>query len=236
MVKTRLDQKLLNKLEKKTRYSKKYLREQISKKAGRLGISSEALLVIWSKKERIGTSLYQRKLSNSIQAEIRFALPSIFPQVQTRPQITPKDSKKPRSIKIDPLSAAIEYLIQDEELWDRCKDLIKAPRNFDRVFREATTVLEDRLKNLSGEKGMRPTDLVGKVLNPDPNRAVLKVSDERFEQEGFFSICKGLMLSFRDTTHHELSDKFTRQDALKFCGFIDSLLGILSQAEKQQVI
>ncbi len=235
MDKTRLDQKLLDKLKEKTGYSKKYLREQISKKAGRLGISSEALLVIWAKKEGIGTALYQRNLPDSIQAEIRFALPSIFPQVRMKSQITPKENIKPRLIKRDPLSAAIEYLIQDEELRDRCKDLIKAPRNFDRVFREATTVLEDRLKKLSGERRVRPINLVGKVLNPDPEKAVLKVSNENFEQEGFFSICKGLMLSFRATTHHELSDKFTREDALKFCGFIDSLLSILNQAEKQQV-
>lgn len=230
MSKARLDPKLLKKLGERTNHKEKYLREQISKKASRGNISSEAVLILWAKKEEIGTAVYQRKLPADIRAEVRDFLPSIFAVGQkTRVQ-----KEKVKLEKKSSLSLAIEYLIQDEELYDRCGDLIRARRNFDRVFREATTVLEDRIKRLSNVKGMRPVDLVGKVLNPDPIKAILKVSEEKFEQEGFFSICKGLMLSFRATTHHELSDKFSREDALKFCGFVDSLLSILGQASKQK--
>lgn len=70
-MKQRLDKNLLAKLIIKTGKSEKYLREQISKKANKLGIYSEAVLVILAKQAGIGTSRYQRLLSPHIQAEIR---------------------------------------------------------------------------------------------------------------------------------------------------------------------
>ena len=139
--------------------------------------------------------------------------------------------KKPTGVnRKSQVVAAIEYLLQDEELRERCKDLLKASKHYDRAIREATTVLDDRLKKLTGIKGMLPQALIGKVLNPDPQKAVVVVSSDCSEQEGFFSICKGLGLSFRNPTHHNLSNKFTQQDAMKFCGFIDAILAVLKQA------
>jgi uncharacterized protein (TIGR02391 family) len=108
--------------------------------------------------------------------------------------------------------------------------LLKARKHYDRAIREATTVLDDRLKKLTGIRGMMPQDLIGKALNPDPAKAAIVVSSDRAEQEGFFSICKGLGLSFRNPTHHNLSNKFSQQDAMKFCGFIDAILALLNQA------
>jgi hypothetical protein len=99
------------------------------------------------------------------------------------------------------------------------------------VFREATTVLDDRLKKLGAITGyMNPIAVVAKVLNPDPKQAIIKVSTEPAEQDGMFSICKGLTLAFRGPLHHALRDDLTRAAALKFCGFIDHLLAILDKA------
>jgi len=227
----RLDSKLLEKLTNKTGKSQKYLREQISKKANKLGISSEAAQILWAKEKGLGTASYQRKLSPGIQEEVRNSLPSVFAQL--RPSETPAQKKATTVNRKSQVAAAIEYLLQDEELRDRCKDLLRAKKHYDRPIREATTVLDDRLKKLSGIKNMLPQDLIGKVLNPDPQKAVIVVSSERPEQEGFFSICKGLGLSFRNPTHHNLSNKFTQQDAMKFCGFIDAILALIGQGKVQ---
>lgn len=231
---TRLDQVLLQKVVKKTRKPEKYIREQISKRANRLAISSEAALVLWAKQLSVGTGTSQRKLSPTIQTEIRETLPAVFsPPARSRVN---KEPEIKRNSQKSTVAMAIEYLITDEELRDRCKDLIRASRNFDRVFREATTVLENRIKKLSNVRGLRGADLVSKVINGKLDRAILKVSNEAYEQQGFHDICRGLMLAFRDTTHHDLSNKFRREDALKFCGFVDIILGVLGNAVKQEVI
>jgi hypothetical protein len=130
---------------------------------------------------------------------------------------------------VSPLRAAIDYLLSDEELKRRCADLLTARGSFDRVFREATTVLDDRLKKLAGIKSkVNPADLVARVLHP--SKAILIVSEHADEQEGFYSICKGLFAAFRNPAHHALNDKLTREDALRFCGFMDAMLTILKQA------
>lgn len=234
MGKIRLDQNLIKKISKKTNHKEEYVRQRISKQAGKLGITSEAFLVVWAKKENIGTAVYQRNLHACIRTEIRDTLPIFFSrEFQKARALNINQKEGARRPRKSSLSLAIEYLIEDEELYSRCRGLIKASKHFDRALREATTVLEDRIKNLSGLEGMKPVNLVGKALNPNPPGAVLKISSKKSEQEGFFNICKGLMLSFRNPTHHKLSDEFTRQDALKFCGFIDSLLRILGQAQKK---
>lgn len=177
MSKRRLDPNLLKRLSEKTGTTEKYLREQISKKASRYGISSEAELVLWAKSVGLGSSHYQRSLPVHLQQEIRETLPLVFDdaKTRTRPPLQKQRNVTPKGKP--PILVAVDYLIQDEELHDRCRDLIRAPRNFDRVFREATTVLDDRLKKLSGVKRkMKPVDLVALVVNPDPEKAILKVS------------------------------------------------------------
>lgn len=225
----RLNDRLLQKIANRTTKDKKYVREQISKRASKLGISSEAAMVLKAKELDIGTAHYQRNLQPHIQQQIRDLLPVLFAPSRLF-KLPGKKSMASRGK--DVLLAAIEYLITDDELRNRCTDLLKAKGNFDRVFREATTVLEDRLRKLAGitDKGIDPSHLVVEVLHP--NKPILRVSSNNDEQEGFFFICKGLFQAFRNPTHHQLSEKFTREDALRFCGFLNSLLVILEQPRK----
>ena len=226
----RLDPDLLEKLHTKLHKPKQYLREQISKKAGRLGVSSLAAQVIWAQQERLGITQALNRMPAEVRDEVRSAQAAT--PVRGGNRHSPANIKKTGLHKQPSITrATIDSLLQDHQLRGRCKDLLLAKQHFDRAFREATTVLDDRLKNKSGITNLNPLNLIGKALNPDPQKAAIEVSAKKDEQEGFHGICKGVMLAFRNKAHHELSDKFTREDALKFCGFIDAILGILEQAK-----
>jgi len=122
--------------------------------------------------------------------------------------------------------------IKDEELKGRCADLLSAPSNFDRAINQATQVLEDRIRTMSSSnQDLTGTQLVNTVIKSEIGKTVLKVSDDDGEQKGFADICRGVMFAFRNPTHHQISDKFGREDALKVCAFIDSLLGVIEKAD-----
>lgn len=227
MPKRQLDNDLLDKLVAKTDKSKQYLREQISRKAGKLGVSSLAAQLIWAKQLSIGITHALNRALPEVREEVRSAhsAPAARQEHGIIASKVPAKKKQQQTIT----GATIDILLRDKQLRERCRDLLLANKHFDRAFREATTVLDDRLKKKSGIKNLNPQNLVGKVLNPDPKKAVIEVSAEKDEQEGLHGICKGVMLAFRNKSHHELSEKFTREDALKFCGFIDAILAVVDQ-------
>jgi uncharacterized protein (TIGR02391 family) len=128
--------------------------------------------------------------------------------------------------------SSIYNSIKDEELKSRCTDILTASSNFDRVINQASQVLEDRIRTKSGlDRSFVGIKLISKALNTDRSKSVLIVSENNEEHEGFCHICRGIMLAFRNPTHHYLSDSFKREDALKFTAFIDSLLKILHKCE-----
>jgi uncharacterized protein (TIGR02391 family) len=226
-----LDPALLKKLQRATGgKSLQYIREQISRKASKLGISSVAAQIVWAKEHGKGVAHALNALPAEIREEVRNA--QRIGKASPRTLKATDRSARPAARTHHAITAAtVNSLLQDETLRDRCKDLLAARKHFDRVFREATTVLDDRLKATSGIKNMNPVNLIGKALNPDPKLAIIEISPEPDEQRGFHAICQGVMLAFRNKAHHSLSDKFTREDALKFCEFIDTILGAITQAD-----
>jgi len=121
--------------------------------------------------------------------------------------------------------------IFDKELKERCSDILTAPGNFDRVINQATTVLEDRIRSKSKLSNLIGVDLVNRAINPEPNKSVLVIGDSKEEHEGVHYICKGIMLAFRNPTHHKITGKYSREDALKVCAFIDNILSIIEEAK-----
>jgi hypothetical protein len=229
MPKPHLDADLLEKLRKKTGKRPQYLREQISRKASKLGVSSRAAQIIWAQNQGIGVAHALNRSAPEIRQEVR-SVPGGQATVARVPTHSSRSAQRVARRPAAITAAMIDHLLLDQPLRDRCKVMLLAPRHYDRVVRESTTVLDDRLKTKTGITHMNPLNLVGKVLNPSPLKAVIEVSAKAEVQEGFYSICKGVMLAFRDQTHHSLSDKFTQQDALKFCGLIDILLATIEQA------
>lgn len=230
-----LDAKLLDKIAKKlSKKKRERINVMVSKMAHKFGVSSEAALVILAKQLNIGTANYQKKLEPNKQAEIRDLLPIIFTE-----RIKTKIPQKSSSYKTKVLSrrtklkAAIDYLIEDQELKDRCQDLLLASSKFDRPINQATLVLEDRIRNKA-----KPTqrlvgvNLVNYAFKGDLTKTILKVSNNPDEQGGFASIIRGVMLAFRNLTHHHIVNTFTREEALKVCGFIDVLLKVVDNATK----
>ena len=125
--------------------------------------------------------------------------------------------------------------IRDEELKSRCADILTASSNFDRVVNQASQVLEDRIRTKSGlDRSFVGIKLISKALNADRSKSVLIVSENNEEHEGFCHICRGIMLAFRNPTHHYLSDSFKREDALKFTAFIDNLLQIVDKCKNNK--
>jgi len=122
--------------------------------------------------------------------------------------------------------------IKDEELKSRCADILSAPSNFDRVINQATQILENRIRTKSGlDRSFVGIKLINKALNSDSSKSVLIASENNDEHEGFCHICRGIMLAFRNPTHHYLSDSFLREDALKFTVFVDNLLKIVDKCK-----
>lgn len=228
MAKATLNLDLLKKMARASGKTTQYVREQISKRASRLTITSPAAQILWAKELHIGTAHALRKATDSVKNEVRDELrsgsESTAPLAKTH--TARSVTGRARAKILD--RATVSYVLQDEQLRTRCVDLIVAVKHHDRALREATTVLEDRVKKLSGIKGMTAVPLFGKALNPDPTKAVVVISDEKEEQAGIYHICLGVMEVFRNKTHHNLSNSFTQIDAMKFCGFVDTLLAVLA--------
>lgn len=220
-----LDAELLTKMASKKGKPKQYLREQISRRASRGTVSSLAAQLLWAKEMGIGIALPLRRADQSVRDEVR----ENRPPTSVRLTHTHSNRADLHKRKRATVAGAINFVLEDSELRGRCRDLLLAKKHYDRVVREATTVLDDRLKTTTGISHMNPTALVGKVLSPDPTKAVIVVSADRDEQQGVFNLCSGVMLAFRNKAHHSLSNSFTQTDALKVCAFIDALLAVIGK-------
>jgi len=234
-----LDRKLMEKIA--TKVGKKDLtliNGMVSRRAAKLGVSAEAALVILAREYNIGVSTYQRKLDSAKQGEIRDNLTVFFPAQKGNTGHTVGTGNsglsKPNVSKRSSLKSAIEYLIQDEELKTRCQDILLASSNFDRPVNQATLVLEDRIR----KKAQPPHKLVGENLvgyafNEDLSKTVLRVaSSDSDDQRGFTQILRGIVPAFRNKTHHHIINSFSREEAMRVCGFVDVLLRVVDSSTK----
>lgn len=235
MAKRRLDKKLLDKIAAKLGIQRTAVNVKVSQKASKLGISSEAALIILAKGLGIGTAHYQRKLDPTKQAEVRDSLPSVFATQRVNRKRTTGTASQVKSYvsKRAILKSAVEYLLQDEQLRDRCGDLLLAQSNFDRAISQATLVLEDRIRaKAEPSRRMGGENLVGYAFNAELEKTVLKISNNPDEQRGFTCILRGIVPAFRNLTHHHITNTFTREEALQVCSFIDVLLRVVDNSVK----
>lgn len=137
-----------------------------------------------------------------------------------------------------PKAAKPVLVIHDSELETRCSDLLSAPGAYDRVIREATTVLEDRIRKKVTHKvlsGIIPNsadqigeNLVNKVFNPDS--PVLSISSEKDKRVAFRKMLVGIFAYLRNPYHHRIDPATEWSWAWSSVGFIDELLDVIDNS------
>ena len=133
-------------------------------------------------------------------------------------------------------------VIKDDELRERCSDLLNSPDNYDRVIREATTILEDRMRNkcphetlsqLIPQSADQTGDkLVNKLFAPD--NPVLSISSDKHNRIAFHRILLGAVSYLRNPYHHKLDPNTEWSWAWSTVGFIDRLLADIESCEVVQ--
>ncbi len=166
------------------------------------------------------------------QFEIKASLPNDLGKVSKQTINTPYGQVNVVFKKLRHETGSLYSSIKDPTLKGRCLDLLSAQGHFDRVINQATQVLEDRIRQKSGQdNSLTGTQLVNTVLKGDLSRTILKFSNNPSEQQGICDICRGIMQAFRNPSHHTILDNITREDALKVCAFIDKLLELVDSAD-----
>ena len=123
-------------------------------------------------------------------------------------------------------------VIRDAALRDRCSDLLAAPGSYDRVLREATTILEDRMRGAVSQERLTvllpsAADQTGdRLVNAlfNPTNPVLSISDDRARRVAFRNILTGTVGYLRNTSHHAIDDQIAWSWAWSVAGLIDQLL------------
>jgi Protein of unknown function (Hypoth_ymh) len=132
-------------------------------------------------------------------------------------------------LDIDQTAAIVEHM-EDEALRKQCEDLLLLQGNYDRVIREATVVLESRLRDCAGgRKRLSGQSLIDFVLPEDVSKAVLRLDDDKEIYYGYRSIIRGVFQAHRNPAVHTLRD-VRRIDAARICAYIDMLLSIIDKA------
>jgi uncharacterized protein (TIGR02391 family) len=117
-------------------------------------------------------------------------------------------------------------IIRDAELSRRCADLVDADDYYDRVMREACTILENRVRSCTGLSPESAVPLMQQAFSAKSPR--LRLSDHEGEQQGAMEIYTGVMRLFRNGVGHQLVGTITQERALQFVVMVDLLLAMIS--------
>jgi uncharacterized protein (TIGR02391 family) len=233
MARRLLDEKLVEKLAKKRVVDALAIGKLVSKAAHKHGISSQAALVVLAKQHGIGTAAFQRRLDVATNNHIREVSSSGSNSSTAKKAASTRRAPRRGTTDTTMWSAAINALILDLSLRERCGDILRGRSNFDRAVNQATQVLEDRIRRkLGGGVRLTGEPLVGFAFNEEISKSKLRIASQvADEQRGFTQILRGMVPGFRNATHHHVTDAFSREDALRICGFVDFLLRVVDGAD-----
>jgi len=155
--------------------------------------------------------------------------------VAIQPNTTELEIKRPRPVLID----SIEIL--DPELRSRCLDLFFSFKQdgqherLDTVVTEATRILEDKLRTISGA----PSTCVGVDLATyafSGKTPQLIVSEVQAEQESAHLLFRGIFGFIRNHVHHHLVDNLSPDRVLQIVGMVDYLIFLTENAKRTAVV
>jgi hypothetical protein len=145
---------------------------------------------------------------------------------------SPRDLR-PRPVILDSIE------IRDPALRGRCLDLFAQFREggqhdrLDTVVNEATRILEDRLRSLSGAP---PTcvgvDLAKLAFGSSSPRLI--VSDIETEQEAAHLLYRGVFGFVRNSAHHRLLGTLQPERVLQVVGMVDYLISVAEAARREK--
>ena len=183
---------------------------------------------VWNFYQQLGFTLQEGvsdyQYFDQIKSHVKLILNESIGNIETG--IIPAEKQKP----ILP--------IKDQTLSKRCSDILNSPGNFDRVIREATLILEDRLRSsvpheklcelIPLAKNQVGEPLAAKLLSPD--NPIIVISENKQERSAFLKIVIGIVSYLRNPSHHSLNDDTKWSLAWSVVGVIDSLLSELDNA------
>lgn len=122
--------------------------------------------------------------------------------------------------------------IVDDQLRDRCLDLLLRPDKADTAVREACVLLEDRIRDAAGLPAeLIGADLVTRALHPE--NGILMLSEIKAEQEAILLLYRGVIGFFKNPTSHRIIENYDLTRARQVVGLIDLLLNLLRDAKRR---
>lgn len=123
--------------------------------------------------------------------------------------------------------------VVDDELRDRCVDLLLRPGKADTAVRDAGVVFEHRIRKAAGLGAQYyGVGLVDKALGP--RDGVLDFGGLQPEREGIHQLYRGVMAFFKNPTSHRIIEDYDVTRARQVVGLVDLLLQLLRDAKKKE--
>ncbi len=226
----KLDQALLRKMAKKLGRDDDAVRQGVSHRATRLGVSPLAAQLVWADKIDIAIGGSLGRAPADVRQEVRQHLPrggeAAPGRHAGRRTTVPRVQKKG-----DGARAAVNLLLRDPDLKKRCGNTLKGPPPYDPAVNQATLVLENRLRKITNTPKGKAPDLAAIAFKS--SGPVIRLSDDADEQDGYQYLARGLFAVYRNGTHHRLAE-MSREEAIGICAFIDAFLDEIAKGKRAE--
>ena len=132
---------------------------------------------------------------------------------------------------LDFQSTAFVDTLKDAALRERCSDVLQRTRNYDSLVRDAFAVLEDRLRTLPEVRSAgNRRGVAANALSPGTGTYTL--GDDEGQKQAAFQLYDGILVFMANPVFHSLQNIDAVSDR-QIVGFIDTLLGLLTQIQRR---